>query len=107
TIALGSRSTTTDVNGNYLFSGIPAGTYPLLSASYPGLNPASAGNVLVTGGGTTVQNFALTTAPSSGCFIDTTQADFQAGVPSSCDLASSPGNVILANTPHADQQNLS
>ncbi|MGI9102793.1 MAG: carboxypeptidase regulatory-like domain-containing protein [Terriglobales bacterium] len=102
-----SRSTTTDGNGNYSFTGVPAGTYPTLSASYPGLNPGSTTNVVVTSGGTTVQNFSLTPAAASGCFTDTSQADFQTGVPSNCDLAASPGNVILASTPVADQQNTS
>ena len=106
TVALGSgRSTTTDTNGNYSFPGTPAGTYPSMVASYPGLNSSSAGNIVVASGGTTVQNFALTAAPVSGCITDTTQADFQAGVPTNCDLTGNPGNVSLATPSTIDQKN--
>jgi hypothetical protein len=44
-------------------------------------------------------------ARTSGCLTDTTQADFQAGVATNCDLTSSPGEVTLLNAPAIDQQN--
>ena len=62
---------------------------------------------MVTDGGTTTQNFALSAAAQSGCLTDTTQADFQPGVPTNCDLTSSPGDVVLANPDNIDQQNTS
>src|SRR5262249_17983886 len=52
-------------------------------------------------------NFSLAAAATSGCLTDTTQADFQAGVPTNCDLTSSPGNVTLLNAANIDQQNTS
>jgi len=45
--------------------------------------------------------------PVNGCPIDTSQADFQAGVPTNLDLTTSPGNVLLLNAPSIDQQNTS
>jgi len=100
TVQLGSgRSTTTDGSGNYSFTGIPAGTYPSMTASKPGFGSASASSIVVTDGGTTTQNFSLTAAPASACLTDTTQADFQTGVPTNVDLNASPGDVKLANPP--------
>src|SRR4029079_12051649 len=52
---------------------------------------------------TTTQNFALTAAAASGCLTDTTQVDFQGGVPSSVDLATSPGNVTLLASANLDR----
>ena len=104
-VALGSRTTTTDVNGNYTFTGLPAGTYPSIAASYPGYFSSTATAIVVSDGGTATQNFALTLAPTSSCLTDTTQADFLAGVPANCDLTSSPGDIILLNAPAIDQQN--
>ena len=98
TIMLGSgRSTTTDANGNYSFSSVPAGAYPSMTVTYPGLVTGSVANITVTNGGTTIQDFALNAASVSGCLTDTSQADFQLGVPSNCDLVTSPGNVNLAS----------
>jgi hypothetical protein len=54
------------------------------------------GVALVFGGGA----YAL-----DGSFIDTTQADFQAGTPGNVDLTTSPGDVILAVANGIDQQN--
>ena len=105
TVTLGSRTTTTDVNGNYTFAGLPSGTYPSISASAPGYGLGSASNIVITDGNTTTQNFSLTLAPTSGCLTDTTQSDFQAGVATNCDLTGSPGDVTLLNAPTVDQQN--
>ncbi|MGE5234399.1 MAG: carboxypeptidase regulatory-like domain-containing protein, partial [Acidobacteriota bacterium] len=103
TVALGSRTTTTDASGSYSFSGLAAGTYPSITASAPGYNPSSVVGVVVTTGGTTTENFALSTAPLSGCLVDTSQADFQTGVPTRVDLTTSPGNAILLDVPNLDQ----
>ncbi len=105
TVELGSRTATTDVNGNYNFTGLSSGVYPSVATSSPGYNSQTAANIVVSDGAITTQNFSLTLAPTSGCFTDTTQADFQAGVPTNCDLTTSPGDVILVNTANIDQQN--
>jgi len=105
TVWLGSRTATTDGSGLYSFSAIPAGTYPSLAASAPGFTGATAANIVVTSGGPATQNFSLGAAPASACPVDTTQGDFQLGVPTRVDLTSSPGNVTLA-APAVDQQNL-
>jgi hypothetical protein len=107
TVQLGvGHSTTTDGSGNYSFTGIPAGTYPSMTASKPGFFPGSASSIVVTDGGTTTQNFSLTAAPPSACLTDTTQADFQTGVASATlDINSSPGDVTLSNAPASDQAN--
>ncbi|HLJ28389.1 MAG TPA: carboxypeptidase regulatory-like domain-containing protein [Candidatus Angelobacter sp.] len=105
TVALGSRTTTTDVNGAYSFAGLPSGTYPALTASFPGYTSLTVANIVINDGLTTTQDFSLTLAATSGCITDTSQADFSAGIPTGCDLATSPGDVILANSPTIDQQN--
>ena len=65
TVALGSgRSTTTDASGNYSFNGIPAGTYPSITASAAGYNSNTNNSVVVTDNATTTENFTLTTAPT-------------------------------------------
>jgi hypothetical protein len=104
TIALGSRTTTTDGSGQYSFS-VPAGTYPSLTASKPGFDPGSAASIAVPNGGTATRNFALGAAAQSGCFTDNTQATFQRGVPSNCDLVTNPGNVQLASPDNTDAKN--
>jgi hypothetical protein len=104
TVMLGSRSATTDGSGNYSFS-VPAGTYPSMTASKSGFNTASASSIVVTDGNTTTQNFALTIALPSACFTDTTQADFQGGVPNNTDLTASSGDVQLSHPLVLDQQN--
>jgi uncharacterized repeat protein (TIGR01451 family) len=104
-IALGSRTTTTDASGFYSFASLPAGTYPSISASYPGCTTDTAANIVVSDGNTTTQDFALATAPSSACLEDTTQADFQTGVGTNVDLNTSPGDVTLLNAAFIDQQN--
>ncbi len=132
-VALGSKSATTDINGTYAFTGLPAGSYPSMTASFAGYAPSTATAVVVRGGAITAQGFSLskldgTTTPSSplrpstrvqkgsatphgqppasGCLTDTTQADFQAGVITNCDLTGSPGDVTLSAAPAIDQQNL-
>jgi hypothetical protein len=107
TVALGSRTTTTGGSGNYSFTGIPAGTYPSITASYPGYNSSTFTNIVVNDNATTTRNFSLTPAPASGCLTDTTQADFQTGVTTNVDLTTSPGDVILLAAASIDQQNTS
>src|SRR5262249_39463738 len=103
TVALGSRTTTTNGSGFYSLPAIPSGTYPTLSASAPGFNAASTPDIVVTDGNTTVQDFALTAAPATGCFPRATQADFLAGIPNNTDLTSNPGSVILLKPLSVDQ----
>jgi len=105
TITFGTRSTTTNGSGVYSFLNIPAGTYPSISATKPGYSTASASSIVVTDGGTTIQDFALSLAPTSACLTDTTQADFQTGVGTNVDVTTSPGDVTLSNTPTSDQAN--
>jgi hypothetical protein len=94
TVSAGSNTTTTDENGFYQFQSIPAGAYNM-TATAVGYNNGSASNVAATNGAATTQNFALTAAPSSACNVDTTQADFSAGLAANADAAVSPGNVQL------------
>ncbi len=105
TVALGSRTMTTNASGFYSFTGIPAGTYPSITASAPGFNASTVASLVVNGGATKTQNFSLGSAPTSGCPADTTQADFQTGVATNADLTASPGNVILASVASLDQSN--
>jgi hypothetical protein len=95
TITFGSRTTTTAVNGTYSFTNIPAGTYSGIVASAQGFNSATSPLVMVPNGGTSTNNFGLTAAPTSGCFTDTTQADFSIGTPSKIDLTTSAGDVRI------------
>lgn len=106
TVSLGSRTTVTDVGGVYSFASLPVGTYPSLTVSSPGFVPQSMSGIVVNQGVTTTQDFTLAAATSSGCFTDTTQADFQTGVPTNCDLTGNPGNVTLVSTAAINQQNL-
>ncbi|MEO6195539.1 MAG: carboxypeptidase-like regulatory domain-containing protein, partial [Thermoanaerobaculia bacterium] len=107
TVAFGSRTATTDAAGFYSFASIPSGTYPSITVSSPGYTSSTMTSIVVTDGATTTKNFSLGTAATSACPTDTSQADFQAGVPTSVDLTSSPGNVILLNAAAIDQQNTS
>ncbi len=104
TVMLGSRTATTDGSGAYSFA-VPAGTYPGMTASFPGCTSASASNIVVNDGATTPENFALAGASNGACLADTTQSDFQSGVPTNVDLTSSPGDVTLTNPPVSDQAN--
>jgi len=105
TVVLGSRTTTTDAAGHYSFTGLPAGTYPRLTVTATARNPGSATGIAVVDSTTTTRDFALDAAPASACLTDTTQADFQTGVPAtSIDLTTTPGDVVLSNVPTIDQQ---
>ena len=105
-VTLGSRTATTDSNGNYAFA-VPAGTYPSLTAAKAGFDPASASSIAVPNGGGATRNFTLNAAAQSGCFTDNTQTAFQRGVPSNCDLTASPGAVVLAKPDNTDAKNTS
>jgi hypothetical protein len=94
-ITAGSNSTTTDENGFYQFSSIPAGAYNM-TVSAIGYNNATAANVSATNGSVTTKNFALNAAPSSACPSDTNQSDFMTGMASNVDVTTSPGDVTLA-----------
>jgi hypothetical protein len=106
TVTLGSRTTTTDGFGNYSFIDLPAGTYPVVSASAAGYTPTSFNSIVVSSGSTTTRDFTLPVAVAGGCMTDTTQADFQAGMSVNCDLTGTPGSVKLLSGSAADQQNL-
>jgi hypothetical protein len=106
TVTFGSRITTTNGSGVYQFLNIPAGSYSSLSANQPGYTTSSVSLITVTQGVTNTQDFALNPLPTSGCYTDTSQTDFQAGAPTSnCDLTSDPGNVSLEKLVSIDQQN--
>ena len=105
TVALGSRVSTTDPSGFYSFTSIPAGTYPIITATNPGFISVAFNSIVVSDSATTTRDFSLGTAPTSACPADTTQLDFQGGVPTSVDLVTSPGDVTLLNAPGIDQQN--
>jgi hypothetical protein len=104
TVALGSRTTTTDASGSYAFT-VPAGTYPALTASKAGFNSGSASTIAVPDGGAATRNFTLGASAQSGCFTDDTQSTFQRGVPANCDLVSSLGSVVLASPDNTDANN--
>lgn len=87
--------TNTDASGN--------ATAPALVAnSTPGTFTL---NATVPGAGTTA--FTLQNDPppvaGSACRVDTTQADFAAGIATNTDFTSSPGDVVLLNPAVADQ----
>ena len=105
TVALGSRTATTDASGAYSFSNLPAGTYPSISASNAGFNTASATSIVVNELATTVRDFSLTTAATAGCLTDTTFLDFNAGVASNCNLTDASGTVTLIAPETINQQN--
>ncbi|TDR42088.1 putative repeat protein (TIGR01451 family) [Tahibacter aquaticus] len=107
TVSLGSRTTTTDAAGGYSFAAIPAGTYPGISASFPGCVTGAASNIVVNDGNTTTQDFALSAAAETACLTDTAQSDFQAGVLTNVDAATNPGDLLLAGGANVDQQNAS
>ncbi|HEX6163367.1 MAG TPA: carboxypeptidase-like regulatory domain-containing protein [Vicinamibacterales bacterium] len=106
TVMLGSRSTTTDNGGNYSFTDLPAGTYPSVTASFPGASSATFTSIVVNSLSTTTRDFVLTTAPLSGCFTDTTQSDFLGGTATNCDASASAGDLRLAKPLTIDQRNL-
>jgi hypothetical protein len=92
TVSAGGNVTTTDSNGFYQFANISDGAYTV-TASAPGCANNSAA-ATVTSGQTTTRNLALT-PNTSGCFVDTTLTDFQAGVATNLDLTTTPGDIIL------------
>ena len=96
TVTAGAFSATTNGSGFYQFSAISAGTYTV-SASATGYNSNSANGVVVSGGGTTVQNLSLTPLTPSACLTDTTFADFSTGTGSNVDIAISPNDVKLGH----------
>jgi hypothetical protein len=104
-VSFGSRTTTTNGSGLYSFTLVPSGTYPGITVSAPGFDPSTATNIVVTDGTTTTQDFSLSAAATSGCLVDTNQADFQTGIATNTDLTSSAGDVILLNPATLDQQN--
>jgi uncharacterized repeat protein (TIGR01451 family) len=105
TVTLGSRTATTDSNGFYAFPTLPAGTYPNATASKSGFTSHSVNTIVISENGTATRNFTLTNSQASGCLVDTTQSDFQNGIPTSVDLNGSPGNVTLLNAEGINQQN--
>ena len=105
TVSFGARTTTTNGSGFYSFAAIPAGTYPTETASNPGFASSTTTNIVINQAATTVKDFALAAAPQNSCLTDTTQPDFQLGVPASTDLTTSPGNVRLTSPDVLDQQN--
>ena len=76
-----------------------------MSATKPGFSTDSATSIVVTDGGTTTQDFALSDAADSACLTDTTQADFLTGVGTNVDINTSPGDVMLTKSANLDQQN--
>ena len=90
TVALGSRTAIADATGHYLFASIPAGTYPSLTASFPGFTATTVSSVAVAEGTSTTRDLVLSAAPLGACLTDTTQADFQTGTPTNCDLTGIP-----------------
>src|SRR3954468_6120836 len=108
TVSLGARTATTDANGFYAFANLPARHYPTLSAGGAGYLAQSIASVDVAEGATTVRDFSLTGAALTGCFVDTTQDDFQSGIATiaNCDVTSSPGDIKLLRAEKLDQQNL-
>ena len=106
-VKLGSRTTTTNGAGVYSFSPLPAGTYPVLTVTFPGFVTGSATSIVVSDNTTTTRNFALTPAATSGCPVDTTTADFETGILSNVDVTTLVNNVSLVSTATIDQQNTS
>ena len=104
TVVLGSRTTTADASGFYSFANLAAGTYPSITASYPGYTTVTVNSLVVNSGSITNQDFSL--SPDQGCFTDTSQADFKLGSAVNVDMASSPGDLVLAK-PNEQNQNIS
>src|SRR5205085_7186631 len=105
TVSFGSRAATTGGTGSYTFPGLPVGTYANVTVTYPGYNTAIASNVLITNGGTTIQNFSLDAARVSDCLIDASQAAFQNSDRTNLDITTNPGHVVLTKPDVLDQQN--
>jgi hypothetical protein len=94
-VTAGSNTTIANDYGFYRFANIPAASYNV-TASATGYNSSTVTGVTATNGTTTTRNFTLTAAQNSNCMTDTTQSDFEAGLPASVDTSSNPGDVKLA-----------
>jgi len=100
-------------NNNGLFSVQPAvsptGTLTFTPAAGQFGSATVSVQIHDNGGGadtSAVQTFSITTTlTQSGSFVDTTQADFQAGTPTNLDFTTSPGDVILSKPTPINQQN--
>ena len=95
-VSAGAFSATTNGSGFYQFPAIGANIYTV-SASPAGYNPTSVNGVVVTGGGTTVQDLALTPVGGGFCNTDTSFGDFSTGLGSNVDISSSAGDVKLGH----------
>ena len=104
TVSLGSRTTSTNPSGNYTFS-VPAGVYPSMTASKAGFQSSEATSLTVPDGGGATQDFALASAPLTGCLTDDSQSDFQTGDATGCDLTTGPGSVRLGKDTSGSQSN--
>lgn len=107
TVTAGTVTTTTDGSGQYSVP-VPVGAYTV-TANAPGFLPSSANEVVITANTTTTRDFALASGATFACFVDTSQADFQAGTVNGLETNSSPGDVKLTASPTAvlDQQQVS
>jgi hypothetical protein len=106
TVSLGSRTATTNASGFYSFPNLPSGTYPNVTATFPGYTSSSINSIVVNDAAITVQDFVLSPGDNAACLTDTTQLDFQRGVFSNVDLTTTPGDVTLTDAAKIDQQNL-
>jgi hypothetical protein len=95
-VTAGTLSARTDGSGVYQFVGIGAGSYTV-SVSPTGYSAASVTGVIVSDGGTTIQNLALSGVPAASCFTDTTYANFSTSAGTNVDIAGAPGDVSLTN----------
>jgi hypothetical protein len=93
TVALGSRTTTTNAFGVYTFLNLPAGTYPSITASL-GQASSTATSIVVADAATTTQDLSLAPVVASACSADTSAADFLTGVLTSV-ATTGPGDVVL------------
>jgi len=106
TVSLGSgRTATTNASGAYAVNAIAAGVYPSITATAPGYTAGVTTSLLVNDGVTTTKNFFLNEPPAGGCTTDTSLADFQLSATTNIDLATSPGDAVLASTSSVEQQN--
>ena len=105
TVSLGARTATTDASGFYSFPNLPPGTYPSITATFPGYSSSSFNSIVVSDANITTQDFVLSPGAPTSCLTDTTQLDFQRGVFSNIDVTTSPGDVRLPDAPRIDQQN--
>lgn len=103
TVKAGANTTTTDINGFYRFSSVPAATYSM-TVSAVGYATSSPVNVTAANGSTVTNNFSLAQTIDSNCAIDTTQSDFEAGQLSNADTMISSGDVKLAVPPSVNEE---